>query len=104
MAHPIGLAPLTVLELAPSDRVSCAVDAGFDCVGLRLLPPTAEEVQHAIVGDTPLVREIARRIADTGMRVLSVQSRQENPRYSVGSSSCGFPKLIRPLPRRINSS
>jgi hypothetical protein len=58
MAHPIGLAALTVLELAPPDRVSCAADAGFDCVGLRLLPATADEVQLAIVGDTPLVRDV----------------------------------------------
>ena len=38
MAHPIGLAALTVLELSPPEMVSCAVDAGFDCVGLRLIP------------------------------------------------------------------
>src|SRR6266567_1438359 len=73
LRHPIGLAALTVLELSPPDMVSCAADAGFDCVGLRLLPATAEEVQHAMVGDSPLVRETARRIADTGMRVLDIE-------------------------------
>ena len=59
MTHPIGLAALTVLELSPPDMVSCAADAGFDCIGLRLIPATAEEVRHAMVGDTPLVRETA---------------------------------------------
>ena len=73
MTHPIGLAALTVLELSPPDMVSCAADAGFDCVGLRILPATAEEVEHPMVGDTPLVRETARRIADTGMRVLDIE-------------------------------
>ena len=73
MAHAIALAALTVLELAPPDMVSCASAAGFDYVGLRLLPATAEEVQHAIVGDTPLARETGRRIADTGIRVLDVE-------------------------------
>lgn len=73
MAHPIALAALTVLELAPPDMVSCAAGAGFDAVGLRLLPATADEVQHAMVGDTPLVRETAKRIAATGMRVLDIE-------------------------------
>ena len=71
--HPIGLAALTVLELAPPDMVSCAAEAGFASIGLRLLPATAEEVQHAIVGDTPLARETARRIADTGLPVLDIE-------------------------------
>src|SRR6202171_2248424 len=73
MGHPIGLAALTGLELTPPEMVSCAVDAGFDCVGLRLIPATLEEVQHPLVGDTPLVRETERRLKDTGMRVLDVE-------------------------------
>ncbi len=73
MGHPIGLAALTVLELTPPEMVSCAVDAGFDCVGLRLIPATPEEVQHPMVGDTPLVRETERRLQDTGLRVLDVE-------------------------------
>lgn len=73
MKHPIGLAALTVLELAPPDMVSCAREAGFDCIGLRLLPATAEEVQHAMVGDTPLVRETERRLRETGVPVLDIE-------------------------------
>jgi sugar phosphate isomerase/epimerase len=73
MARAIGLAALTVLELSPPDMVSCAADAGFDCVGLRLIPATTGEVQHAMVGDTPLVRETERRLHDTGLRVLDVE-------------------------------
>lgn len=73
MPHPIGLAALTVLELAPPDMVSCAADAGFDCIGLRLLPATPEEVQHAMVGDTPVLRETERRLRDTGLRCLDIE-------------------------------
>jgi sugar phosphate isomerase/epimerase len=72
-AHPIALAALTVLELAPPDMVSCASEAGFDLVGLRLIPATPDEVQHPLIGDTPLVRETERRLKATGMRVLDIE-------------------------------
>ena len=62
-----------MLELTPPEMVSCAVEAGFDCLGLRLIPATPGEVQHPMVGDTPLVRETERRLKDTGMRVLDIE-------------------------------
>jgi sugar phosphate isomerase/epimerase len=63
----IGLAALTCIELAPPDLVSTAAAAGYDCVGLRLIPiagqtlPAFEE------------RELERRMADTGVGVLDVE-------------------------------
>jgi sugar phosphate isomerase/epimerase len=79
----IGLAALTVLELSPPDMVDCAAAAGFDCVGLRLLPATPNEPQHDIVGDTPLVRETARRLAANGMPVLDVEIFRLKPGTNV---------------------
>ena len=73
MARPIGLAALSVLELSPPAMVTCAGDAGYDCVGLRLIPATSEEVSYPIVGDTPLVRETARRVSESGVRVLDIE-------------------------------
>lgn len=73
VSRPIALAALTVLELAPPDQVLCAAEAGYGYVGLRLLPATAEEVQHPMVGDTPMVRETARRLADTGVRAIDIE-------------------------------
>lgn len=73
MTRPIALAALTVLELAPPEQVTCAAEAGYTCVGLRLLPATPEEVQHAMVGDTPMVRETARRLAETGVRAIDIE-------------------------------
>ena len=73
MTRPISLAALTVLELTPPDRVSCAADAGFSHVGIRLIPATPTEPQYDLVGDTPLLREVERRLADTGVRVLDVE-------------------------------
>ncbi len=83
MAHPIGLAALTVPELSPPEMVSCAAKAGFATIGLRLLPPTAEEVQHPMVGDTPLVRETARRLNDTGIPVLDIELFRLKPDTNV---------------------
>lgn len=73
MSRPISLAALTVLELSPPDMVSCAAEAGFSHIGIRLLPATPTEPQYDIVGDTPLLREVERRLADTGVKVLDVE-------------------------------
>lgn len=69
----LSLAALTVLELPPVEMVACAADAGYSHVGMRLLPATADEPAYPVIGDTPMVREIARRLASTGVEVLDVE-------------------------------
>jgi sugar phosphate isomerase/epimerase len=71
--RPLSLAALTVLELSPPEMVNCAADAGYSHVGLRLLPATPEEPVYPVIGDTPMVREIARRLASTGVAVLDIE-------------------------------
>jgi len=66
-ARPIGLAALTVLELAPHEQVSAAADAGYDCVGLRLIPVASQTLPPFDE------RETERRLADSGVRVLDVE-------------------------------
>ena len=73
MQRSIGLAALTVLELTPPQMVSCAAGAGFTHVGLRLIPATPTEVRHATIGNTPLIREVRQRLADTGVAVLDIE-------------------------------
>jgi sugar phosphate isomerase/epimerase len=73
MTRPISLAALTVLELTPPEMVSCAFDAGFSHVGIRLLPATPTEPQYDLVGDTPLLREVQARLAGTGVQVLDAE-------------------------------
>jgi sugar phosphate isomerase/epimerase len=48
--------------------VSVAAQAGYDCVGLRLVPVAGQPFQHAL--DVPAIE---RRLADTGVRVLDVE-------------------------------
>jgi len=70
----LSLAALSVLHLAPPDMVTCAADAGYGALGLRVLPATADEPAHPdFVGDTQLVRDVERRLRETGVRVLDVE-------------------------------
>jgi sugar phosphate isomerase/epimerase len=73
MGRLIGLAPLSHLELSPVAMIECAALTGFDCVGLRLIPATSDEPRHDSVGDTPLIREVARRLRDTGVKVSDIE-------------------------------
>src|SRR6516225_4980394 len=81
----LSLSALTVLELSPPQMVRCAADAGYDYVGLRLLPATDHEVRHEIVGDTALKRETLAVLKGTGMRVLDVEILRLKPDTDVTS-------------------
>jgi sugar phosphate isomerase/epimerase len=83
MTRPLSLASLTVLELSPPDMVSCAADAGYSHVGLRLLPATDTEQTWPVIGDTPMVREIEKRLADTGVRLLDIEIFRLKPETDV---------------------
>jgi sugar phosphate isomerase/epimerase len=64
----IGLAALTVLELPHHELVSVAAQAGYSHVGLRLRPVAGQPHLHPVDEAA-----IARRLADTGVRVLDVE-------------------------------
>ena len=68
MTRKVGLAALTVLELSPQEQVSLAAQAGYDFVGLRLIPVAGQPHQHAVDAAA-----IEKRLADTGMKVLDVE-------------------------------
>lgn len=74
MTRIISLAALTVLELPPPEMVSCAAQAGYSHLGLRLHPVLAQSaLQYPIVGDVSMTREVRRRLDDTGIRILDVE-------------------------------
>lgn len=86
MARPIGIAPLTHLELSPPAMVDNAAQAGFDFVGLRLIAATAQEPQlgsQELGEGKPLVREIAKRLAATGLRVVDIEIFRLKPETRV---------------------
>lgn len=73
----IGLAALTCIELAPPDLVSAAAAAGYDCVGLRLIPVAGQTLPAFEQ------RELERRLADTGLSVLDVEVFRLDPGTEV---------------------
>lgn len=89
-ARALSLAALTVLELSPAEMVSCAADAGYSHVGLRLLPATDKEPVWPIVGDTPLVRDVEARLADRGIAVLDIEIFRLKPETRVDDYRAAF--------------
>ncbi len=83
MTRVFSLSALTVLELPPQDMVTCARDAGYTHVGLRLVPATPNEPAYDTVGDTPVIREIVARLRDTGIATLDVEILRLKPQTRV---------------------
>lgn len=73
MARRYSLSALTVLELSPPDMVSVAKEAGYDHVGLRFLRAGPDTPDWPTNGVTDMVREIKRRLDDTGLSVLDIE-------------------------------
>jgi sugar phosphate isomerase/epimerase len=78
----LSLAPLTVLPASPLEQIDAAHAAGFDAVGLRLQPvmPTDADV----MGNPALRRDIERRLAATGLKVLDIEVFRVGPRTDIG--------------------
>jgi sugar phosphate isomerase/epimerase len=63
-----------MLDASPPDVVRAAAAAGFDAVCLRLFPTMADERQHPMIGDTPMMRETLGLLADNGIQVLDIEA------------------------------
>ncbi|MGV0834560.1 sugar phosphate isomerase/epimerase family protein [Mycolicibacterium thermoresistibile] len=79
----VGLAPLTALELSPPRLVESAAQAGFDAVGLRLIPATAEEPAWPSIGDTPLIERTRKLLDATGIELLDIEVLRLTPTTRV---------------------
>lgn len=86
----ISLAPLTVVELTPPEMVGCAAAAGFDAVGLRLIPATPQEPKRPTIGMTPMIREARRRLDDTGIDLIDIEVLRLAPDTDVRADYLGF--------------
>ncbi len=79
----LSLAALTVLPASPLEQIDAAHAAGFDAVGLRLQPVNPIDID--VMGNPTLLRDIERRLAATGLKVLDVEVFRVGPRTDIGS-------------------
>jgi sugar phosphate isomerase/epimerase len=70
----LSLAHATLLNLPPPQLVRVAAAAGFEFVGLRLIPiERPGEPRHALTQSPADLKATRRALADTGVRVLDVE-------------------------------
>ena len=79
----LSLAALTVLPASPLEQIDAAHAAGFDAVGLRLQPVLPSDID--VMRNPTLLRDIERRLAATGLKVLDVEVFRVGPGADIGS-------------------
>ena len=79
----LSLAALTVLELPPWEQIRVAAEAGFDAVGIRLLPAAEGEPHQTLLGQPQRLLKTQRALADTGMRVVDIEILRLKPETDV---------------------
>src|SRR3954452_9568468 len=67
----LSLSPLTVLPCSPVEQIEAAAHAGFDAVGLRVVPAMPTDID--VMTDASLQRQIRGRIRTTGLQVLDIE-------------------------------
>ncbi len=68
----LALAPTSLPNTPPLEFIAAAAAAGFDSLGLRLHKSPAYPNWFPIVGNAPLMRDVKRAVADSGLRMLDV--------------------------------
>lgn len=70
---PLGIAQLSLLGTAPPDLVRLAAGAGFDFIGARVRPVTANERAFDLQPGSPMLTETLARMADTGVVIRDIE-------------------------------
>jgi len=73
MPREFSLAYLTAYGLAPPVMIDVAARAGYDAVGLRLIPVTDSETAFSLAEDPVLLRQTKQLLLQTGIRVLDAE-------------------------------
>lgn len=72
--HPLSLAFLTTFEVRPVEAVRIAAAAGYQMVGLRILPAAISgEPDYGLLTDDRELAEVKSALADTGVTVGDVE-------------------------------
>lgn len=74
MAHALSLSFLTLHDVAPPEAVHAAAEAGFQKLGLRLLPANPQaETPYPLLTDDRLLSETLSAMSDTGVQVADIE-------------------------------
>jgi sugar phosphate isomerase/epimerase len=83
--HKLSIAHLSALDASPHQLIEIAGNCGFDFVGLRILPVTADETASPLVQNAALRREVVKHASDRGVGVLDVELMKLTPATDVRS-------------------
>jgi sugar phosphate isomerase/epimerase len=70
----LSLANLTVGRVPQQELIRAAAAAGFGKVGLLIMTATAQPLQHELLGQPQVVREVKAALRDTGTRVFDIEA------------------------------
>jgi sugar phosphate isomerase/epimerase len=73
MLRNIELCYMTLLNCGPLERIRVAAEAGYDRVGLRLVPTSADEQIEPILTDITLRRQIVSALGDAGISAGGIE-------------------------------
>lgn len=86
----VGMDHLTMLDVSPPDFVTVASEAGFDSISPRVAASTPGEEPWPMTAGSPMLEETARRLDDTGVRVLAVEVFRIGPGTRPGEYEGAF--------------
>ncbi len=89
MSRIYSLAYLTTNGLAPLDALAVAAEVGYHGIGIRILPAAPGGAFAPLIDDAAALREVTKRIADTGVGVFDVEIVRIAPDFAV-ANSVGF--------------
>ncbi len=79
----LSLAFLTIPDVGPVRAVEIASEAGFQKVGLRLLPAVKEESEYPLLTDTKLLKQVSAVMADTGILIGDLELIRIDENFSL---------------------
>lgn len=85
MPHKLSLAFLTLFDCDPVKAIRVADAAGFDMVGLRLLPAAPTEADYPLLNDPTVLREAIATLKDSHVTVGDVEIARLKAETNVGN-------------------
>lgn len=80
----LSLAHLTVLRADPVELIEIGARAGFDAVGLRLVPPFPSDTIVPVVGDGALQKRIKKQMSEAGVSLFDIEAFWLMPESDLG--------------------